>query len=257
MRNCGLRIADCGLGAGAHAQVPARGDLVRDGRGEGLTQRRKGAKGTGARGGTGRQPQIRNPKSQIRNRRQSAIPSAGRARGAVLLEIILAMTLFAGMVGVVLGAFDASLGAVRRCRLEAKAGDLAATVAAYVESGELPPSDAGPRSFAEPPFEMILGEEWTWQIVTEDVPATLPGMNVRLVRILVVNEPEGVWHTLAMLVGAGAEAEEGGGGDWGVSIFDSRLREGGEFDFRFSIFNFQLGETGSRCGIRNVDGGAV
>ena len=82
------------------------------------------------------------------------------ARGVVLLETVLAMTLFVTTAAVVLGALSASMRTDRNMALQATALDRAASVFARLRMGILPVANAGPNP-CDPPFD-----DWTWQVTT-------------------------------------------------------------------------------------------
>lgn len=82
-----------------------------------------------------------------------------REAGAVLLEVVLALTLFVGAAIVIGSALQASIAAVDRLRHETHAANLATTVLSEVQMGVRSLSSGGPEPFL-PPFE-----KWTWEIV--------------------------------------------------------------------------------------------
>lgn len=89
------------------------------------------------------------------------------ARGAVLLEVILALVLFVAAATVLSSAFSASMEGVDRRRRQLHAEDLAVTVMSEIRMGLRSPSSAGPEPFKKP------FAAWTWQIVSssgEDLP---------------------------------------------------------------------------------------
>lgn len=84
-------------------------------------------------------------------------------RGAVLLEVVLALVLFAATAAVMTVAINASVDSVGRLRQQAHAVDLAVTVLAELEIGARSSLTNGPAPFA-PPFE-----SWTWELLLEPV----------------------------------------------------------------------------------------
>src|SRR5687767_5719919 len=62
-----------------------------------------------------------------RPRHQPGRLPRGEGVGAVLLEVLLALALFCGAAGVIMGSLTSSVRAVDRLRLEAQAADLAVT----------------------------------------------------------------------------------------------------------------------------------
>src|SRR5271157_653554 len=85
-------------------------------------------------------------------------PRCRRAkRGAVLLEVLLALILFAAAAAVVTTAFNSSLASLERQKLTSQALNLAATVLAEVQLGIRPANSDSARPL-EPPFD-----DWTWE----------------------------------------------------------------------------------------------
>jgi len=127
-----------------------------------------------------------------------------RARGVVLLEVVLAVALFALAAGVVGGGLSGSLRTARRLEAEATAADLAVTVVSWLDLGLLPLEDAGPEAFED---EDRLG--WTWQVMTgpADDAAEIDDGLVR-VEITVRNRETG---GLARVVHWLAQADAGSG----------------------------------------------
>ena len=91
-------------------------------------------------------------------------------RGAVLLEVVLALVLFVAAAAIIGSALNTSANGVERLRLSVHAADLATSVLSELQIGSRTPGDGSPEPFA-PPFET-----WMWQVTTlpvEDV--TQPG----------------------------------------------------------------------------------
>jgi hypothetical protein len=87
------------------------------------------------------------------------------SRGAVLLEVVLALLLFVATVAVVSSAMNSSMASLERQRFGVQAANLAATVHAELDLGLRTTDAVGPE-----PFEMPF-QDWTWQLVpagTED-----------------------------------------------------------------------------------------
>ena len=86
-------------------------------------------------------------------------------RGAVLLEVLLALGLFVFAAAVVSNGLNAAVERTLRLKAQTHALDLAVSVLSEVQMGLRPSQAAGPEAF-ETPFE-----QWTWEI--EAVPYTL------------------------------------------------------------------------------------
>ena len=82
-----------------------------------------------------------------------------KSRGAVLLEVVLALLLFVAAVAIVSGAFNSSMMSLERQRFGVQAANLAATVHAELDLGLRTTESLGPENF-ERPFD-----QWTWQLV--------------------------------------------------------------------------------------------
>ena len=76
----------------------------------------------------------------------------------MLLEVVLALSLFVLAATVITGGLNASVQEVERLRLNVHASNLATSVLSEMQMGIKGVDSAGPERF-EAPFEM-----WTWQI---------------------------------------------------------------------------------------------
>ena len=83
--------------------------------------------------------------------RPNARPRA--CHGAVLLEVVLALSLFVMTTSFVLTGLNASIRSVAQTRMEADAGDLAVTALSQVQMGLYEMVDTGPEAFDEPNLE--------------------------------------------------------------------------------------------------------
>ena len=79
-------------------------------------------------------------------------------------EVVLALALFVAASTVITSALSASVDETERLRLDAHAGNLAATILSEMQMGLQAVESSGPNAF-DPPFA-----EWTWQAAVE--PAT-------------------------------------------------------------------------------------
>lgn len=87
--------------------------------------------------------------------RRASVHAFGRSRaGGILLELLIAIAMFAAAATLTLGAMRDALDGVRRAELRARAMDLAATRLAEVDAGLIPIGDLGDRS-----AEDLIGEE--------------------------------------------------------------------------------------------------
>jgi type II secretory pathway pseudopilin PulG len=87
----------------------------------------------------------------------------GERRGAVLLEVILALVLLAATAVIIGTGFNSAISSVDRQKLSAHAADLAITVFSEIQMGLRSPDSEGPEPF-DRPFD-----DWTWQLVRTPV----------------------------------------------------------------------------------------
>jgi hypothetical protein len=90
-------------------------------------------------------------------------------RGAILLEVILALLLFVAAVAVVSSAMNSSMASIERQRFGVQAANLASTVHAEIDLGLRTTEAVGPEPF-EPPFD-----HWTWQLIPAATQDTTTG----------------------------------------------------------------------------------
>ena len=83
------------------------------------------------------------------------------AAGAVLLEVVLALVLFAAAATIIGAGIHAAIDGVERQKLNAHAVNLAASVIAEIQMGLRTLESVGPEPF-ESPFD-----HWSWQLVLE------------------------------------------------------------------------------------------
>lgn len=81
-------------------------------------------------------------------------------RGAVLLEVVLALALFVAAVAVISSGMNMSLNGVERLRLSAHALDLGVTVLSELQMGVRAADVSGTPQVFDPPFE-----SWTWEVL--------------------------------------------------------------------------------------------
>lgn len=101
-------------------------------------------------------------------------------RGAVLLEVVLALLLFVATVAVVSGALSSSMDSLERQRFALHAANLAASVHAELDLGLRTTEALGPEPFA------MAFDEWTWQLVPAGVEDQTTGEASGLTTIEVV-----------------------------------------------------------------------
>ncbi|MFP4355732.1 MAG: hypothetical protein ACLFUJ_11475 [Phycisphaerae bacterium] len=129
-------------------------------------------------------------------------PAAGRD-GAVLLEVIFAITLLAAAGAVVYSSLSFSARSVRQLRLGAQAADLANSVLAELQMGTLELINDGPVEADGPHWD------WTWQTIVDEQPGrdeTEPDM--LRVEVVVYNDFEDYSFRLVQWMVPPAETQE-------------------------------------------------
>lgn len=103
-------------------------------------------------------------------------------RGAVLLELMLALTIFTTAALVMLGAVNAATRSTDRLGRHAQAVDLASSLMARIQLEDLDPSET--QGIFEPPFD-----DWTYSIATDPLPVESAAANAVLLFVTVRHEP--------------------------------------------------------------------
>jgi len=138
---------------------------------------------------------IRNPQSAIRN-------------GVVLLEVVLAMSLFFASAMVILAGLSSSLSGMQRVQLEARAQDLAVTALSEVQMGLVPLNSDGPTEYEDP---ALAG--WTRQITVEPYQEQQLGLELpafQRVEVTVRYQPTGYATSLTILLAEEPPADDAG-----------------------------------------------
>lgn len=99
--------------------------------------------------------------------------SATAQRGAVLLEVVLALVLFVAAATIISAGLNASLNSVERLRLNTHAANLAVSVVSELQMGIKTMDLGGAQPFAAP------FEGWSWEVLAvggdDQSPAGLDG----------------------------------------------------------------------------------
>lgn len=95
--------------------------------------------------------------SSTRTRRRTR--TNGMACGAVLLEVVLALVLFAAAAAIIGAGMHSAISSVERQKLNLHAVNLAASVLSEIQMGFRSVESVGPESF-DSPFD-----HWTWQLI--------------------------------------------------------------------------------------------
>ena len=115
-------------------------------------------------------------------------------QGSVLLEVILAVVLFAGAAVVVGIGLKAAMDGSERLRLNTHAGNLAVSVISELQMGIRSLADTGPEAFG-PPFE-----GWVWEIAATPWTAESSADNLTQVEVIVRYEPTEFVHRFAQVM---------------------------------------------------------
>jgi len=148
------------------------------------------------------------PRRHIPGRLSRAAAGRGGHRAALLLEVVLALTVFVGMALAVLGGLSTSVKSARTVGLEAQAADLAVTLLSELQLGLVPIEDAGPEGYEDETLE-----EWTWEVVIDPITTELAELEATRVEITIRNTACNYTYRLNYVQGtppeeAGAEAME-------------------------------------------------
>ncbi len=116
-------------------------------------------------------------------------------RGAILLEVVLALILFVAAAAIVTGGLNASMSSVERLRLNAHAANLAVSVLSELQMGARSMAMTGPEPF-EKPFE-----EWTWELVAAPVQEeAAEASRFRKVEVVIRHEDPAVVYRLCQVL---------------------------------------------------------
>ena len=115
-------------------------------------------------------------------------------RAAILLEVVLALALFAAAAAIIGAGLGSSIDAVERQRLNTHAADLAVSVMSELQVG-IRKSETGPEAF-EPPFE-----HWSWELRLAPVESELgQGTQLSLVEVVVRHDDPPIVHRLGQVL---------------------------------------------------------
>ena len=130
--------------------------------------------------------------------------SVPRQRAAILLEVVLALALFAAAAVIIGTGLGSSIDAVDRQRLDTHAADLAVSVLAELQLG-IRKADAGPEAF-EAPFD-----HWSWELQFTTVESELgQGTGLSLVEVIIRHDDPPLVHRLGQVLklnGSGTKLE--------------------------------------------------
>ena len=117
------------------------------------------------------------------------------ARGAVLLEVILALVLFAAAAAIIGAGIHSAINGVERQKLNAHAVNLAVSVISEIQMGLRTVESVGPESFVSP------FDHWTWELAlapAEDEAGEVSELT--RVEVIVRHDDPALVHRLTQLL---------------------------------------------------------
>jgi len=132
-----------------------------------------------------------------------ARPARRRRGGAILMEVVLALTLLVVTGTIIFSGLSASFGALDVVRMRAQAADLAVSKLSEIQMGQLELADDGPNEFED---ENLA--DWTWRITTEPMEDdSLSGAPLRRVEVIIAHTGRNLVYRLVQLMPAADDAE--------------------------------------------------
>ena len=127
----------------------------------------------------------------------------------VLLEVVLALVLFATAAAIIGAGLSTSIQSVERLRLNAHAANLAVSVLSELQMGTKGFGKSGPQQF-EAPFE-----GWTWEAVpvADEQSAKETGLT-RKVEVVIRHQESGIAHRLCQIIRLPEQEEKKTGFDF-------------------------------------------
>ncbi len=154
-------------------------------------------------------------------------------RGAILLEVIVALGLLIVTATVMLGSMSTAARAVKRLRLDNQAADLAVTLLSEIQMGLVEIVQDGPNEYPEEHLE-----DWTWELAVSSVDqSVLEEAEFTKIEIIIANDSAGFKHRLIRLL---PEPEL----DWAEALEDTFESEGTFEDNSFDGGESPGGEGG-------------
>ena len=123
--------------------------------------------------------------------------------GSVLLEVVLALTLFATAAVIIGGGLNASVNSAERLRQQAHAADLAITVMSELQMGVRSPAQPGPEAFPAP------FTNWTWEVVSTPIEAAPESQQFATIEVVIRLTESGLVYRLGQILPLNAGAEKG------------------------------------------------
>ncbi|MEX2216768.1 MAG: hypothetical protein WD768_21820 [Phycisphaeraceae bacterium] len=121
--------------------------------------------------------------------------AATHRRGAILLEVVIALALFAMGSTFVMSVLHSAIRGANTAKLDAQASDLLVTVISEVHMGVIEKVDAGPSPFDAPELE-----GWTWQVSFTGMEDRLDMPQLKRMVVSVRNEQQEGQHEMTQLI---------------------------------------------------------
>lgn len=119
----------------------------------------------------------------------------GGQKGAVLLEVVLALVLFVAAATILTNGLSSSLDSLERLRLNTHAADLAVTVLSELQMGLKTLTLNGAQ-----PFDLPM-EAWTWEIVSTELESdTGEAEPVQSIEIIIRHEAPALVYRLTQIM---------------------------------------------------------
>jgi len=137
---------------------------------------------------------------RARNSRRAVPAQPQHLRAGVLLEVVLALVLFAAAAVIIGGGLNASVNSAARLRLQAHAADLAVTVMSELQMGVRSVGQPGPEPFAAP------FTNWTWQVTSARLESGPGAASFSNVEVVIRHSESALVHRLAQVLDLGEVA---------------------------------------------------
>ena len=138
----------------------------------------------------------------------------GMQRGAVLLEVVLALLLFVAAAAILTSGLSSSIDALERLRLHTHAADLAVSVLSEFQMGIKTLASNGPQ-----PFEAPL-EGWTWELASAPLQANSDETNqFQRIEVIIRHEDPGLVYRLDQVLRLDQASSPTGSRSIGIKSF--------------------------------------
>jgi len=120
---------------------------------------------------------------------------SGRQAGAILLEVVLALVLFAAAAAIIGAGLNASISGLERLRLNTHAADIAVSVLSELQLGIKSLTVSGPQACEAP----LQG--WTWEAVATPMQAeSRDSGHLKMIEVIVRHDEPPTAYRLSQIV---------------------------------------------------------